>query len=145
MDSFSWTLNWSQTRPRFQGDGVVGCITDSSHGHIQCFWLAEVQNFINIMIECVITSIKIIDCWPFTNGLAQHMEKLNEIHSLGAMMPLYGITSRSNSVSRQQIELHNTEKCLKLLCFWHIRRYCNISKSSSVSKNWKSVMLHPWV
>ena len=31
MDIFSWTLNWSQLRPRLQGDGVVGCITLTRH------------------------------------------------------------------------------------------------------------------
>ena len=27
IDPFSWTSNWSQLRPRLQGDRVVGCIT----------------------------------------------------------------------------------------------------------------------
>ena len=31
MDPLSWTLNWSQLRPRLQGDGVVGCITMTRH------------------------------------------------------------------------------------------------------------------
>ena len=31
MDPFSWTSNWSQLRPRLQGDGVVVCITMTRH------------------------------------------------------------------------------------------------------------------
>ena len=52
MDPFSSTLNWSELRPRLQGDGVMGCITMGciTHDEIPRFWLAEVRNFTNIMI-----------------------------------------------------------------------------------------------
>ena len=39
--------------PRRRGRGLHN--PDSSHDHIECFWLAEVRNLTNIMIELLIT------------------------------------------------------------------------------------------
>ena len=41
--------------PRRQGHGLHN--PDSSHDQIRCFWLAEVRNFTNIMIECAIKTL----------------------------------------------------------------------------------------
>ena len=41
---------FTTSSPRRRGRGLHN--PDSSHDQIRCFWLAEVRNFTNIMIEC---------------------------------------------------------------------------------------------
>ena len=52
MEPFSWTFKLEPTTtsyPRRRDRGLHN--PDSSYDQIQCFWLAEVRSFTNIMIE----------------------------------------------------------------------------------------------
>ena len=44
--------------PRRRGRGLHN--PDSSHDQIQCFWLAKVRNFTNVMIECATHPVRVV-------------------------------------------------------------------------------------
>ena len=81
MDPFSWTLKLgpnTTSSPRRRGRGLHN--PDSSYDQIQCFCLAEVRNFTNIMIEYRSDKVKIMDRQKGQWG-TKLVQKLSNGHS----------------------------------------------------------------